>query len=80
MSDWVSLALLREAQMMGRPVEYRGAWETIFHGGDAASRVFRVLVYDVEPRTFGNIVVHESRFSVEDGAGNRSGGIIGATP
>lgn len=70
--------LKREEQMMGRPVKYRNAWESVFRGTDGRERKFRVIIYDVEPHEVAGFAMHETRYVVQDDSGKTGGGIIEA--
>ena len=64
-----------QAQLVGRPVKYRGAWECTFHGQDGCERTLRVLVYDLEPHDVAGITMSDSRWIVWDGK-STTGGIV----
>ena len=69
--------LKQEALTVGRPIEYRDAWECVFNGRDGYERTLRVMIYDVDPIDHGEITIHESRFVVWDGVWS-TGGIVEA--
>ena len=64
-----------EAQLVGRPVEYRNAWQTEFRGDDGKQYQVRVLLYTVEPSVFGTRTMHQERH-VAIAGGRRTGGIL----
>lgn len=56
--------LKNEAQMMGRPIEYVNYQESTFSDREGVEHTVGMLVYTVEPVTFGEITMHQSRVAL----------------
>lgn len=67
----VESVLIRESQLMGRPVKFRSGWEYA-----AANMALRIVISDVEDHEVGGFLVKQTRWTVVTNEGQWSGGVL----